>query len=68
MLTHFFTGREKVDAEVYYNVLGVKIIPWMKEKGAGKEFVFRQDSTLARRVKLWFLVEKKDSSEINTNS
>ena len=30
----------KIYVEVYCKVLDYKIIPWMKEKGAGKEFVF----------------------------
>ena len=38
MLTRFFADREKVNAEVYCKVLEDKIIPWMKEKDAGKVF------------------------------
>ena len=44
VLTHFFGDREKVNGEVYCKVLEDKIIPWMKEKVAGKELVFQQDS------------------------
>ena len=52
MLTRFFADREKVNAEVYCKVLEDKIIPWMKEKGAGKEFVFQQDSAPAHTAKM----------------
>ena len=45
VLTHFFANREKANAEVYCMVLEDKIIPWMWEKGAGKEFVLQQDSS-----------------------
>jgi hypothetical protein len=36
---------------VYSNVLETKIIPWMKDKAAGKEFVFQQDSAPAHTAR-----------------
>ena len=51
MLTHFFSEREKVNAKAYCKVLEDKIIAWMKEKSAGKELVFQQDSAPAHTAK-----------------
>ena len=51
VLTDFFANRKKNNAEVYCKILEDKTIPWMKEKAAGKEFVFQQDSAPAHTVK-----------------
>jgi hypothetical protein len=51
VFTHFFANREKVNAEVYCNVLDAKIIPWMKAKASGKKFVFQQDSAPAHTAR-----------------
>ena len=51
VLTHFFAEKEKVNAAVYCKVLEDKIIPWMKDKAAGREYVFQQDSAPAHTAK-----------------
>lgn len=51
VLTHFFADREKVNAAIYCKVLEDKIIPWMKDKAAGMEYVFQQDSAPAHTAK-----------------
>ena len=52
MLTYFFTDSEKNNTEVYCKVLEDKIIPSIEEKGAGKEFVFQQDSAPVHTAKM----------------
>ncbi|QQP57805.1 Uncharacterized protein FKW44_002917 [Caligus rogercresseyi] len=38
------TGEERVNAERYCDVMEEVVIPWMKDKAAGREFIFQQDS------------------------
>lgn len=51
VFTHFFNNKEKVNAVVYCKVLEEKIIPWMKDKASGNQFVFQQDSAPAHTAK-----------------
>ncbi|QQP40964.1 Uncharacterized protein FKW44_015194 [Caligus rogercresseyi] len=41
------TGEERVNAERYCEVMEEVVIPWMKDKAAGREFIFQQDSAPA---------------------
>ena len=61
VFTHFFAERENENAEVYSNVLATEIIPWMKNKAAGKEFVYQQDSAPAHTArKTVAVLERED--------
>ncbi|QQP40695.1 Uncharacterized protein FKW44_014830 [Caligus rogercresseyi] len=42
------TGEERVNAERYCEVMEEVVIPWMKDKAAGREFIFQQDSAPAK--------------------
>ncbi|QQP54129.1 Uncharacterized protein FKW44_006853 [Caligus rogercresseyi] len=43
----FFNTKERVNAERYCEVMEEVVIPWMKDKAAGREFIFQQDSAPA---------------------
>ncbi|QQP36214.1 Uncharacterized protein FKW44_021245, partial [Caligus rogercresseyi] len=44
MSPFFFSPKERVNAERYCDVMEEVVIPWMKDKAAGREFIFQQDS------------------------
>lgn len=51
VFTHFFADREKVNVDVYCNVVKIEIITWMKTKSADKEYIFQQNSVPANRAR-----------------
>ena len=51
VLTHFFAIGERVNAEVYSNVLETEVILWMNKKAPGKKFVFQQNSAPAHTAR-----------------
>ncbi|QQP49428.1 Uncharacterized protein FKW44_010103, partial [Caligus rogercresseyi] len=43
----FFNPKKRVNAERYCEVMEEVVIPWMKDKAAGRAFIFQQDSAPA---------------------
>ncbi|QQP50599.1 Transposable element tcb2 transposase, partial [Caligus rogercresseyi] len=52
MPPHFFGPKEKVNTEVYLNVLKTVVVPWMNSLASGTPYTFQQDSAPAHKVKL----------------
>ncbi|QQP39093.1 Uncharacterized protein FKW44_019864 [Caligus rogercresseyi] len=42
MSPFFFNPKERVNAERYCEVMEEVVIPWMKDKAAGREFIFQK--------------------------
>jgi hypothetical protein len=51
MEPHFFGNKERVNTDVYCQLLEDKVIPWMIQIAAGCKFLFQQDSAPAHTAK-----------------
>ncbi|QQP53454.1 Transposable element tcb2 transposase, partial [Caligus rogercresseyi] len=52
MPPHFFCPKEKVNTEVYLNVLKTVVVPWMDSVASGTTYTFQQDSAPVHKAKL----------------
>ncbi|QQP57297.1 Transposable element tcb2 transposase, partial [Caligus rogercresseyi] len=51
MPPHFFEPKQKVNQEVYLEVLSNVVKPWIDTMASGRKYIFQQDSAPAHKVK-----------------
>ena len=48
----FFTPKQRVNKEVYLDVLRYKVVPWMNRVARGREYTWQQDSAPCHTAKV----------------
>ncbi|QQP35987.1 Transposable element tcb2 transposase, partial [Caligus rogercresseyi] len=51
MPPHFFEPKQKVNQEVYLEVLSNVVKPWIDTVASGRKYTFQQDSAPAHKAK-----------------